>query len=169
MIHVCPLSAVELIIADHAPSHLVTLINEETMIATPRGIAPGNHLKLPMNDIHEPTDGFVAPSDNHVSELLAFTQSWDRNAPMLIHCWAGISRSTAAAFTTLCALNPHTDELAIAQALREASPTATPNQRIVALADRALGRNGRMVSAIAAIGRGDLAMEAMPFSLPDEF
>jgi len=169
MIYVCPLSAVEIVIADYAPSHLVTLINEETMIATPSGIAAGNHLKLPMNDIHEPQDGFVAPSDGHVSELLAFGRNWDTQAPMLIHCWAGISRSTAAAYSILCALNPGADEQAIAQALRTASPTASPNRRIVALADAALGREGRMISAIADIGRGELAMEATPFSLPIKY
>ena len=42
----------------------------------------------------------------------------------------------------------------IAQALRRASPTATPNIRIVSLADRLLGRDGRMIAAIETIGRG---------------
>ena len=47
----------------------------------------------------------------------------------------------------------------IAQALRRASPTATPNIRIVSLADRLLGRDGRMVAAIETIGRGEIALE----------
>ena len=76
---------------------------------------------------------------------------------------AGISRSTAAAFVT-CALSPDRSEASIAQALRRASPTAKPNIRIVALADDMLGRNGRMVDAITAIGPGVLA-EAFPFRL----
>ena len=57
------------------------------------------------------------------------------------------------------------DEAIIAQALRRASPTATPNARIVSLADRLLGRNGRMIAAIENIGRGDLSAEAVPFRL----
>ncbi len=77
----------------------------------------------------------------------------------------GISRSTASAFASVCALNPRRGEDSIAQALRRASPTATPNIRIVSLADRLLGRNGRMVSAIETIGRGNLADEAAPFRL----
>jgi len=64
-----------------------------------------------------------------------------------------------------CALNPQREELAIAQALRLASPSATPNLRIVALADRALGRGGRMTAAIEHIGRGVLAFEGDPFRL----
>jgi predicted protein tyrosine phosphatase len=77
----------------------------------------------------------------------------------------GISRSTASAYATVCALNPRRDEAVIAQALRRASPTATPNARIVSLADRLLSRNGRMIAAIENIGRGDLSAEAVPFRL----
>ena len=165
-IHVCPLSAIEKSIAAHRPTHLVTLINRELMIATPEGIAPENHLKLDMHDIAAPIDGYVAPCGEHVSNLLRFAQGWDRKAPMLIHCWAGISRSTAAAYVSLCALNPRASELALAQRLRRAAPEATPNRLIVALADRALGREGRMVAAVEAIGRGQMALSGRPFFLP---
>ena len=72
------------------------------------------------------------------SHLVKFARDWDRKAPLLIHCWAGISRSTAAAFITLCALNPDIEELELARALRRASPTAYPNRLLVALADEAL-------------------------------
>jgi predicted protein tyrosine phosphatase len=83
----------------------------------------------------------------------------------VVHCYAGISRSTASAFASVCALNPHRDEESIAQALRRASPTATPNIRIVSLADQLLGRGGRMVAAIETIGRGEIALEGTPFRL----
>ncbi|MFZ3337905.1 MAG: protein tyrosine phosphatase, partial [Xanthobacteraceae bacterium] len=85
--------------------------------------------------------------------------------PIVIHCYAGISRSTASAFVSVCALNPARDENSIAQALRRASPTATPNIRIVSLADKLLDRDGRMIAAIETIGRGALAAEATPFRL----
>ena len=62
-------------------------------------------------------------------------------------------------------VNPKRDEASIAQALRRASPTATPNIRIVSLADRLLGRDGRMVAAIETIGRGEIAVEGNPFRL----
>jgi predicted protein tyrosine phosphatase len=84
---------------------------------------------------------------------------------MVVHCYAGISRSTAGAFIAACALNPAREERAIARDLRRASPTATPNIRLVMLADRLLGRNGRMVSAIEGIGRGIAAVEADPFRI----
>ncbi len=85
---------------------------------------------------------------------------------MVVHCWAGISRSTAAAYTALCTINPDAPEELIAMRLREASPTAYPNRLIIRLADAALGRKGRMVRAVESIGRGVPAGEAVPFSLP---
>jgi predicted protein tyrosine phosphatase len=99
-----------------------------------------------------------------VTDLIAFARDWDESAPMLIHCWAGISRSTAAAFTIACERSAPGKEAAIARALREAAPHAYPNRRIVALADDLLGRRGRMVDAVEAIGLGDFAM-GFPFDL----
>lgn len=166
IIYVGPLSAVDTVVRSAGVSHLVTLINGETMIETPPPIVPENHLRLAMNDICEPQPGLVPPSEHHVGELIDFAITWDRSGPMLIHCWAGISRSTAAAFITLCALNPRLDEQRIARRLRAASPKATPNRRLVALADAMLDRDGRMLAAIDAIGRGEMALEGTVFSLP---
>jgi len=170
-IHVCALSAVDALIDAHRPSHLVTLINWETMIETPPQIAPQNHLKLGMNDIAEPREGLVLAGNEQVESLLDFINGWDaaRAAPLLIHCWAGVSRSTAAAYVAVCALNPDIGEDELARRLRAASPTATPNRRIIALADEALDRRGRMVAAIDGIGRGAMAFEGKPFTLPARF
>jgi predicted protein tyrosine phosphatase len=165
-IYVAPLSLVETTIADARVSHLVTLINGETLIDTPPSIELDRHLRLAMNDICEPQPGLVVPCETHVSDLVKFALDWDRKAPLLIHCWAGISRSTAAAFITLCALNPETSELDLARTLRSASPTAYPNRLLVALADETLSRNGRMMTAVEEIGRGRVAEEAEVFALP---
>jgi predicted protein tyrosine phosphatase len=107
----------------------------------------------------------VLPEAAHLDEFLAFVRAWDRKSPMLIHCFAGVSRSTAAAYIAACVLAPDRDEFAIARALRAASPTASPNVRLVALADDALGRGGRMNEAIAEIGRGQECSEGEPFTL----
>jgi predicted protein tyrosine phosphatase len=66
---------------------------------------------------------------------------------------------------TACALKPERSEDDIARALRQASPIATPNRRIVAVADEILGRRGRMVDAVERIGRGREAFEGVPFRL----
>lgn len=168
-IFVAPLSQVETTVAGARVSHLVTLINGETMINTPPSIGQDRHLRLSMNDISEPRPGLVVPSQIHVAELIQFALDWDRQAPLLIHCWAGISRSTAGAFISLCALNPEMDERDLALKLRDASPTAYPNRRLVALADQVLSRQGRMTAAVEHIGRGTLAEEGKVFSLPARY
>jgi len=166
IIYVGPLSAVANSVQTLEVGYLVTLMNDQAMIDTPDLIAPGRHLRLVMNDISEPQPGLVPPNDAHVQELIDFVIAWDRKLPMLIHCWAGISRSTAAAFITLCALNPEAGESHIAQTLRAASPTATPNRRLVLLADGLLKRGGRMTKAVEEIGRGETTMEGALFQLP---
>ncbi|MBZ0216770.1 MAG: hypothetical protein K8F25_09475 [Fimbriimonadaceae bacterium] len=162
----CSLRVLDDMVQRHKPSHLVTLINADTMPATPHQIEPHFHLKLAMNDIHQPREGLIPPDEMHVRNLIEFTANWDRKAPMIIHCWAGISRSTAAAYVAVCALNPAADEDRIARLLRASSPSATPNPRIVALADKILDRSGRMTKAVEAIGRGRTAMEGEPFGIP---
>lgn len=164
-LHVCPLSRLEETVLETRASHLVTLVSVGTPMARPVAIPEDRHLALYFSDISEPLDGHVLPSATHVERFLAFVRRWDRDAPLVIHCWAGISRSTAGAFVAACALAPERDEAAIARALRAASPMATPNRRIVAVADDILGRSGRMVDAIAAIGRGADAYEGRPFTL----
>jgi predicted protein tyrosine phosphatase len=165
-IHVCPLRAVPDVVAGCDASHLVTCLQDEVLVETPLAIKPGNHMRLRIHDIAQPIEGHVAPSAAHVAKLLDFAVAWDRTGPMVIHCWAGISRSTAAAFVALCALNPETPEERIARLLRDASATAYPNRLMIRLGDAALDRAGRMVAAVEAIGRGEVAIEAVPFSLP---
>jgi predicted protein tyrosine phosphatase len=165
MIHVCSLARMPSTVAETGASHIVTLLRLTDRAKRPAHIALENHLILGMDDIAEAIEGQTLPADEHVARLLAFAQSWDRKAPMVVHCFAGISRSTAAAFVTACALNPQRDEAAIARAIRDASPTAMPNTRIVSIADRLLKRDGRMVRAVDSLGRGLEAMEGHPFRL----
>ena len=165
-IHVPPLSRLHETVAASRASHVVTLINAATAVPCPPGIDADRHLFIGVSDIVDPTDGHIVPAQVHVEQLLAFARAWDRSQPMVIHCWAGISRSTAGAFITLCALRPDRDEMELAASLRRASPSATPNARLVAVADDILRRDGRMREAVAAIGRGADAFEGTPFALP---
>jgi predicted protein tyrosine phosphatase len=165
MIHVCSLARLHRTVEETGARHIVTLLRDVHLVTRPGSVAADKHLVLGMDDIPEPADGYVAPCEEHVEKLLAFARGWDRSTPLVVHCYAGISRSTAGAFVTACALNPGRPELRIAQELRQRSDTASPNRRIVAIADQLLGRNGRMVDAVEAIGLGAAAYEAIPFRL----
>ena len=165
MIHVCSLAALPETVRLTGASHVLTVMGKVDQVQRPVSVLPANHLKVAVDDITEPMDGYVMPSESHVAQVLGFIRGWDRSAPMVIHCWAGVSRSTASAFAAACALNPHRDEIEIARKLRAASPNASPNRLIVALADEALGREGRMMRALEEIGPAAMMIEGKPFVL----
>ncbi len=160
MIIVSPLSAVSRLVSDAGVSHVLGLLGPES--AHPElGLSERNHLRLVFHDITEPMDGMLPPMRTHVEKIIDFVGSWDRTGTLLIHCWAGISRLTASAFTAMCLFNPGEDEHAIARELRSHSPAATPNRRMIEFADELLGRRGRMVAAVDAIGPGENAYEGI--------
>jgi predicted protein tyrosine phosphatase len=165
MIHVCSLARLHETVDSAGARHIVTLLRNTDQVVRPQVVTEQNHLILSMDDIAQPLEGYELPGETHVTRLIEFVTRWDRAAPMVVHCYAGISRSSAAAYTAACALNPKRDEAEIAKAIRRASPIASPNARIVALADAALGRNGRMVRAIEEIGLGQAAHEGVPFRI----
>jgi len=165
MIHVCSLARVAATVEATGAKRVVSLVNAGTPMTMPAHVAGEAHLFLPINDIVAAADGMTLPGEAHVAALFAWLEAWDRADPIVVHCFAGVSRSTAAAYSAVLALDPGRDEEELALELRRKSPTATPNARIVAVADALLGRGGRMVRAIEAIGRGEDCFEGVPFAL----
>ena len=165
MLHICSLAALPETVRATGASHILTVMANVDQVQRPASVLAANHLRVSMDDITEQMDGFVAPADHHIERVLNFVRGWDRSAPMVVHCYAGISRSTAGAFIAACALNPKRDERAIARLIRDASPTAMPNLRLVTLADALLKRKGRMIAAVDALGPGLSAYEGVPFRL----
>ncbi|WP_232792854.1 tyrosine phosphatase family protein [Caulobacter hibisci] len=147
--------------AAHEPSHVVSLLSPT---AEPPEVAAVERLHLSFHDIAEPRAGLVAPDAPLIAQLLTFAETWNGARSLLLHCYAGVSRSTAAAYILACEQLPERDEAELAQALRALSPSATPNALMIALADAALVRNGRMIAAVRAIGRGAEAFEGAAFA-----
>jgi predicted protein tyrosine phosphatase len=162
MLIVAPLHRVEGVRALREPSHVISLASptEEPAVAS----IP-THLSLRFHDITEARPGLVMPDATAMRAILEFGRAWDCSRPLLVHCWAGISRSCAAAYILACDSNEGREH-DIAAALRRRAPFATPNRLMVAIADDMLSRAGRMVDAIAAIGRGAEAPHGEPFDLP---
>ena len=132
----------------------------------------GRHLRLQFHDVHVPTEGHIPPSARQIDDLLVFLGQWNRTGPILFHCRAGIGRSPAIAIIAACLHNPHTEERLIVEALRRASPIARPNEKLIALADTAMKRQGRISAAIAETGAGLVwtpISENIPFEIPAAF
>jgi predicted protein tyrosine phosphatase len=164
MIIVCPLHAAPGLVTTSKASHAISLLSPETPFPVFKELPVQRHLKLTLHDIAVASPGLNAPAANDAQRLVDFIKEWDGVAPMLIHCWAGISRSTASAYTALCMMRDEPEDV-LAWELRTASASASPNPLLIAHVDKLLGRSGRMTAAINAIGRGEEAFEGRPFEL----
>ena len=132
------------------PSHLISLLDPQELPPTPVGMAAQQHLRVGVNDICEPIEGQIHPHDGHIEEILSFAAGWERDTPLWVHCYAGVSRSMATALILLCLESPGREEEAVSL-LSERAPHAYPNRLMVAIADRLLGCNGRLRAAVDAM------------------
>jgi predicted protein tyrosine phosphatase len=164
MIHVSSLRGLHAVAASLDGFDLLTLLSPTHGAVDWSGLSPNRHLLVSFHDIVEPAPGLVAPDANAMRQVLDFGDA-ARGRPLLVHCWAGISRSSAAAYVIACDRNPGFED-EIADELRRRSPVVTPNKLMVHLADELLGREGKMIDAIARIGRGADAFEGAPYQLP---
>lgn len=164
---VAPLARIAEMAVRHKASEMISLLAANQDFHRPAVICAERHLKLGMNDItFAGTGDLIAPQEVHVKEIIEFARSWDQSAPLIVHCWMGVSRSPAAAMIASLAVHPEDDDDALARRLREASPYATPNMRLVEIGDAMLGREGRFARAVKTLGRGADTDGNQPFVLP---
>jgi len=141
-LYVCGRDAMPAHVRRLRPSCIVSLLPAEDQPPTPTSVLVINHLRLHFNDVEQRGEG--APRREHVESLIGFLRARPR-ASVLLHCMAGISRSTAAALVALTVDAPGR-EIEAARLLRERGPHAYPNRLILEHADAILGRNGRLVA-----------------------
>lgn len=167
VIVVSPLARIAEMAVRHKAREMISLLAANQDFHRPAVIQAERHLKLSMNDISfAGTGDLIAPQEAHVAEIIGFAKAWDQAQPLVVHCWMGVSRSPAAAMIASLAVAPEDDDDALAKRLREASPFATPNMRLVEIGDEMLGRGGRFVKAVKGLGRGADADGNTPFVLP---
>lgn len=162
--------------AQASPAQIVSLLSPGSDFPDFDGFNDDRHMRVEVNDILEDMENRPAPGEHHVETVVSFLKGWKPDDPLLVHCWAGMSRSTATALIAACMHNPQADEEKIGAALAAASPTAYPNTRIVAIADEILGRDGRMARAAENIRKDEARLteiyrvaEAAPFYIPSKY
>lgn len=162
--------------AQSGPAKVVSLLSPGSDFPAFDGFGEDRHMRVEINDILVDMEDRKAPGEHHVENLVGFLEKWHPDDALLVHCWAGMSRSTATALIAACMHNPDTDEAVIGQTLAKASPTAFPNTRIVALADEMMGRGGRMARAAEEIRSDEARLteiyriaESTPFYIPARF
>jgi predicted protein tyrosine phosphatase len=88
---------------------------------------------------------FKLATEDQVWEAIDFAQGRDS---VLVHCRAGIGRSTAIALAILASQMGKGAEKEALSALLTIRPEAVPNLHIVGLADAVLGREGRLLETV---------------------
>ena len=111
---------------------------------------PHDRLTLRFDDVIEPIPGCMAPTPEHVEQLLTFGREIGADAlqTLLIHCHAGVSRSTASATALLLQAFPELRPEEVFEHIGRVRPQAWPNSRMIAFADEQLGRNGTLTTAL---------------------
>jgi len=165
MIYICNMLDLEEHAAALAPDRLISVVGASAQPPTPAGLAPAAHLRVTCDDIVEPNPVEVAPDRRHVKQIIAFAREWDPSGTLLVHCQAGISRSTATALLAYAAHFPGSVGGA-ASHLRQAAAYARPNPLIVALGDELLDMGGRLIEAVDAMGPASLALQGRLISIP---
>ena len=165
MMYVCSLADLPHLASELDPTHVISLLGDDPFPETPVSVVPDGHLKLQLHDITEPLPGYIAPETEHVETLLDFSRRWEQAGPLIIHCFAGVSRSTAAALAVLCAYNQGREEEA-ARVLRARAPHAFPNRRMIEFADDQLGCGGRLVEAVDGLAPPDFLAPLRSIELP---
>jgi predicted protein tyrosine phosphatase len=143
-------------------SHVVSILDPDWPVPEAFG-AYGEHARLELrchDVIEEANSDMIAPRQDHVADLLAFGRALleERRGDthLLVHCHAGVSRSTASLALILAQALPDMPADCIFEEVLQIRPQAWPNLRILEFGDAMLGRRGELVAAAAALYRTQL-------------
>ena len=103
---ICGLADIQKCVEKFSPDKMLTIINKNFEPETPSGMDKNRHLKMLIDDISEPREGFILPQKHHAQALLDFTNDWDTTKPLLVHCHMGISRSTSTSLGVAAKYDP---------------------------------------------------------------
>ena len=136
---------------ERSVTHVLSLLDPEwPEIAAFEDFGAHHRKTLYFHDIIEPVDGRILPTPEHMAEILRFgddlaaSSTERREGHLLVHCYMGVSRSTAAMLALLAQASPDDPEARLFERLRSIRPAAWPNSRMIAFADEQLGRGGRL-------------------------
>jgi predicted protein tyrosine phosphatase len=100
--------------------------------------------------------GTVVPQPEHVADILSFGRQLSAHTHLLVHCHAGVSRSTAAMTLILAQAVPDVPADRIFGEVLRIRPQAWPNLRMLEFGDAMLARRGELAAAAAGVYRRQL-------------
>lgn len=132
---------------DSGVSHVLSILDPGW--PAPEFGSYGEHarLELRFNDVIESDAPGEPPTTDHVKRVLEFGAGLRDGDHLLVHCHAGVSRSTAAVTLILANARPEQPAHEVMTEVVRIRKPAWPNLRMIELGDRMLGRNGELVAA----------------------
>jgi predicted protein tyrosine phosphatase len=142
-------------------SHVLSILDPDHPIPQAFGrFGEHDKLELRFHDVIEEDPGMEPPREEDVARILAFGRGLMREpatrAHLLVHCHAGISRSTAAMALILAQALPNLPGCDIMQEMLRIRPKAWPNLRIIEIGDALLSRDGEIIAAAISVYRTQL-------------
>ena len=156
MIIVCSLSDLVDVCESVKPKYLISVIDPGYEPETPKFVQ--NHLKLGFDDIIKVSpDNHIfrlnteeipqlPPNNSHIDSIEKFTNNWNVNEDIVIHCWCGVSRSMATATYLMCKEDSSNVDRNI-KYIRSIAPHANPNKLLIQLFENSLKLNGQITDA----------------------
>ena len=163
-IQVCALHELPGAIARYRPSHVLSLLDPDTVMDLPYGIAPTQWLRISFRDFEKVRSDAIQYSQ--IEEILAWAATLPKDAVLIVHCHMGISRSPATALAI------YSRENGVEQAIdwiRKVRPESIPNRLMAAMYDRALGLNGQLYEVcqrVNDLAYRDLGVDSPAFIKP---
>ncbi len=156
--------ALEETLERYKPAYLVSLIENPDAVSTPSYIDTNNHLRLSFHDIEYEIPG-TSPSLTDIEKIIEFALRWNGSRePILVHCIAGVSRSSAAGLIIASVRQPGKEDK-LTWLLKQQAPYCHPNRLMIKLADQALFLRGKLTDAVSNMGEPDETVRPHPFIL----
>lgn len=141
-------------------THIVSIFNKTSHFGSVGDCRPcsgfshhhAKKLALCFDDISIPHDDYEGPDEDDVKKIIEFAKELKletKPVKLLVHCAAGISRSTATAFVIMCVvLGENRERDALDKTIIATKHDPWPNDLIVSIADHLLDRNNAMVNEV---------------------
>lgn len=137
---ICGYEELRHVIVRWKPSHVLSILNDMEPL-------DGNHLFIEVSDIPRPIEGHVHPQREHLEQVFAFTRDLTDEDRLLVHCYAGMSRSTAIAIGVLIQHGLAYDEAF--KHVETIRPILMPNQMFIELIDEYFDLRGDLAAMVA--------------------
>lgn len=129
--------------AEWDPSHIISIYGPESRYLGLPDFDQSHQLHARFEDTASPADP-GAPTLAHISQIMAFIDALPKDARLMIHCLQGSTRGAA---TALGILSRYLPADKAGQAIFRAVPNAAPNPLVIALWDKAIGHDGKLIKA----------------------